>query len=130
MLLTHQINIPIYKKAISFILGDPQEVKDYIYDVFGYNCTFNEEQTDAVEIHIGMFSYIWFDPEKITLGILAHELSHAVFDLMDDIGLEKTDQEAFCYLLEYLIDECQNIFAIQMEVIKPPYNQEDDQVSS
>lgn len=58
MLLTHQINIPIYRKAISFILGDPQEVKDYIYDVFGYNCTFNEEQTDAVEIHIGMFSYI------------------------------------------------------------------------
>lgn len=43
---------------------------------------------------------------------------------MDDIGLEKTDQEAFCYLLEYLIDECQNIFAIQMEVIKPPYNKE------
>lgn len=58
MLLTHQINIPIYRKAISFILGDPQEVKDYIYDTSGYNCTFNEEQTDAVEIHIGMFSYV------------------------------------------------------------------------
>ena len=130
MLLTHQINIPIYRKSISFILGDPQEVKDYIYDTTGYHCSFDETFTDGVEIHIGMFSWIWFDADKITPGILVHELGHAVFDLMDDIGLEKTDQEAFCYLQEYLFDECTNIFAIRMEVIKPPYNQEDDRVSS
>lgn len=130
MLLTHQINIPIYNKILNFILGDASEVKEYLFDTTGYNCTFNENSSDAVEIHIGLTSWIWFNPERITVGILVHELSHAVFDLMEDLGLEKSDQEAFCYLIEFLIEQCKDIFAIQMEVINPLLTQEDDQASS
>ncbi len=56
MLLTHQINIPIYNKILNFILGDASEVKEYLFDTTGYNCTFNENSCDAVEIHIGLTS--------------------------------------------------------------------------
>ena len=128
-LVTHPISIPIYNKLICFILGDPEEVKEYLFDTTGYNCVF-DEYCNAVEIHIGLTSWIWFDPEKITLSILVHELSHAVFDLMDDIGLQHSDQEAFCYLLEYLIEQCKDIFAIQMGAINLPSEQEADQASS
>lgn len=59
-----------------------------------------------------------------------HELSHAVFDLMLYIGLELTDQEAFCYLLEFLVEQCVDIFAIRMDRFSPPSMLEDEVQSS
>lgn len=49
---------------------------------------------------------------------------------MIDLGLELTDQEAFCYLDEFLMEQCVNIFAIQMAPIKQALDVEDDVQSS
>ena len=70
---------------------------------------------------------------KVTVPIIAHELDHAVFDLMLDLGLELTDQEAFCYLDEFLMEQCADIFAIQMVPInlqKETQDKEDEQALS
>ena len=34
-----------------------------------------------------------------------HEIGHAIFNMMNCIGLELTDQEAFCYSQEYVLKE-------------------------
>jgi hypothetical protein len=34
-----------------------------------------------------------------------HELGHITFNIMTDIGMEITDQEAFCYIQEYLFEQ-------------------------
>jgi hypothetical protein len=37
--------------------------------------------------------------------MLNHEIAHAVFGMMDKVGLEVTDQEVFCYSQEYVLEE-------------------------
>ena len=49
---------------------------------------------------------------------------------MLDLGLELTDQEVFCYLIQYIMEECKNIFAIQMDPICRQSTQEDGAQSS
>lgn len=69
--------------------------------------------------------------ENITVPLIVHELDHAVFELMIDLGLELTDQEAFCYLDEFLMEQCLNLFVIQMDptnLRKGILDQEDEQV--
>ena len=39
------------------------------------------------------------------MPMLIHEVAHAIFGMMDKIGLELTDQEAFCYSQEYVLEE-------------------------
>jgi hypothetical protein len=34
-----------------------------------------------------------------------HEIAHAIFNMIDTIGLELSDQEAFCYSQEYVLKE-------------------------
>lgn len=122
--------IPIYHQLVYFILGDPYEVQDYLTDVYRDNFEFNPQTANAVVLHNHLTSWIWFDHKNITVPIIAHELDHAVFDLMIDLGLELTDQEAFCYLDEWLMEQCVDIFVIQMAPINLVEDQEDEQVSS
>ena len=117
MLLTHKINIPIYNQHVWIIVGDPYEAQDYLRDCYCGDYSFDPNSTNAICLHSGTVSWIWL-AQDVTFAILVHELSHAVFDLMNDLGLDKSDQEAFCYLLEYLINECKDIFAIRMDPIK------------
>lgn len=98
---------------------DPYEVQDYLKDTRGVDASFDVDSTDAICIHYGTTSWIWFDPKNINVHTLVHELCHATFDLMKDIGLDIYDQEAFCYIIGYLVEQCQDIFAIQMEVSSP-----------
>lgn len=118
MLLKHDIPIPIYDKIVYILIGDAQEVQDYLTDVYSGDFSFDPNTTDAICLHYDLTNWIWFDPNTVTPSIIVHELAHAVFNLMSDIGLDFSDQEAFCYLQEYLVKECANIFAIRMDPIK------------
>lgn len=125
--------IPLYKQIVKFLIGDPYEVQEYLRDVYRGDFSFNPNTSDAVVLHRDLVSYIWFDMSKVTVPIIAHELDHAVFDLMLDLGLELTDQEAFCYLDEFLMEQCADIFAIQMVPInlqKETQDKEDEQALS
>src|ERR1044072_6383802 len=43
------------------------------------------------------------------MGVLVHELGHTAFKILRDCGIpaDYTAQEAFCYLIEYLYEQCQ-----------------------
>lgn len=133
MIKVREIKIPLYNQFVYFVLGDPYEVQDYLRDAYRGDFSFNPDEDSAVVLHRCLISWIWFDLEKVTVPIIVHELGHAVFDLMNDIGLELTDQEAFCYIQEYLMEPCVELFAIQMDptnLRKEILGQEDEQVSS
>jgi len=118
MLLTHKIQIPIYNADVTFLIGDAYEVQDYLADIKGtINVDFNPNITDGICIHNKLMSWIWLSPDS-DISVLIHELSHCVFDIMEDVGLNFSDSEAFCYLIQYLVNECKSIFAIQMDPIK------------
>ena len=118
MLLTHKIQIPIFNQTVNIFIGNPYEFQDYLKDVERLeDVTFNENTVDGICIHDRLTSWIWLR-EDATIDVLFHELCHAVFDLMADIGLQMSDSEAFCYIMQYLVKECQDIFAIQMAPIK------------
>lgn len=128
MIQIKTVNIPIYKQVVHFLIGDPFEVQDYLRDVYRGDFSFNPNTSDAVTIHKDLVSWIWFDLSKITIPLIVHEIDHAVFDLMLDLGLELTDQEAFCYLDEFLMEKCVDIFAIQMDPTNLQKITEDEQV--
>ena len=118
MLLIHEIKIPIYRQSIYILIGDPYEFQDYLKDIEGLDgATFNPNTTDAICMHYYCTSWIWMRSDS-DVSILMHELCHAVFDLMEDVGLDKSDQEAFCYIIQYLVEQCKDLFAIQMDPIK------------
>ena len=118
MLLTHKINIPIYNQEVWIFVGEPYEFQDYLKNIEKLNgAEFDPNYTGAICIHRDFCSWIWLSSDS-GFDELIHELSHAVFDLMDDVGLHTSDQEAFCYLIQYLVKECQNLFAIRMDPIK------------
>ena len=117
MLLTHKTSIPIYNQSVLFIIGDPIETQDYLSDVHRKDFSFNSDETDAIAFHCGLDHIIWLSSE-ISFPELTHELGHATFDIMLDIGLDLHDQEAFCYLQQFLVEECGKIFEISMKPIK------------
>lgn len=113
-----EVKIPIYNQTIWFIAGNPYDVQDYLSDVYVGDFTFDPRSTNAICLHQGTTSWIWISDDCKKVSILIHELLHAVLDLAEDIGLNVKDQEAVCYLLEFLVEECQkSIFAIQMDHI-------------
>lgn len=110
--------MPVFKNYVYIILGDAYEISDYLSNVKGLNVTIDPNTTDGYCIYQdSMGAFIWFQSD-VSIEVLVHELSHAVFDIMENLGIDVKDQEVFCYMLEYLISECKNIFAIQMGPIK------------
>ena len=130
MIQIKEVTIPIYNQKVYFLIGDPYDVQDYLRDKYRGDFSFDPDFTNGIALHRALTTWIWFDCNTITVPIIAHELDHAVFDLMIDLGLELTDQEAFCYLDEFLMEQCVNIFAIQMAPIKQALDAEDDVQSS
>jgi hypothetical protein len=58
-------------------------------------------------IRYGAVVAFWLDPRKAGLPVLAHELFHAVADVLDSRGLilSDTTDEAYCYYMEWLMRE-------------------------
>ena len=104
MLKFKTITIPIYNYTIEFISGDPYETIEYIQNVYNIEPQY-DEYWSACCWYIKGRSIIWFEEDTITIPMLNHEIAHAIFGMMDRIGLELTDQEAFCYSQEYVLEE-------------------------
>lgn len=126
MLQIKEIPIPIYEQTIYLIFGNPYEAQRYLHSVYNGDFSFDPKTCNGICLHSKLKSWIWFDLEAFDITILMHEICHAIFDLFSDMGLELSDQEAFCYLISYIIKQCKNIFAIQMDLTKIQSNQEDD----
>lgn len=103
MLKRKTIKLPIYPIEINFIAGDYTEFLEYLSWYHGWPM---EPSDNIAEVHeIAGHHYLWFDEKTITVPIMIHELGHAVFNIMNYLGLDIKDQEAFCYMQEYLYEE-------------------------
>ena len=130
MILKKEIKIPIYNQTVWLILGDANEVQSYLCDVYSGDFSFDEDTTNGICLNRGGTSWIWLDIDGLDIGLLGHELLHSVLDLAEYIGIDLKDQEALCYLLEFLLNECKSIFAIQMDLSKVRSTLEDEVQSS
>ena len=130
MLKTLKLEIPIFSQDVWVILGPPYEVQDYLHDVYDGDFSFNPNQTNAICLHQGTTSWIWWDEKSITIPILVHELGHGTFDLMEDLGILREDQEVFCYIQEWLLTQILTISHTPMVLTNPALTLEDEQVSS
>ncbi len=117
MLLTHKVKIPIYHQSVLFLIGDAYEVQDYLADINQKDFGFDVNTTDAIAYHFGLNHIIWLSQE-VDFPQLVHELGHVTFGLMTDIGLDYRDQEAFCYIQQFILEELKDVFNIKMDPIK------------
>lgn len=99
-----EIEVPIYNYKIEFVSGYIGEVVDYYRDVDSVELEVNNNHV-ACTWNLSNKSVIWFEEETIDVFIMNHEIAHAIFAMMNCIGLELTDEEVFCYSQEYVLKE-------------------------
>jgi hypothetical protein len=93
----------------------------------GFNCSGR-----AYEIYINEQGYrtsrIIFDTSKISFGVIAHEIMHCVFFIMDfvDIDLCDNSEEAFTYLNEYLTEALHRELGSTIGIFNNDKNQEEE----
>lgn len=103
-----KIEIDIYRCVIYVCEGNFDKLKTYLTE---------EEVPDADKLEMtdakaccyynGEF-FIVYCPTRFTPGLLCHELLHAVFGVTTrvDIQLSSESEEAYTYLLQYIVDIC------------------------
>lgn len=122
-----EVYIPIYKKYLYVLAGTPKESVDALMEQYDFGDKNAETLIEHLEKHsknsVGIFTYneetntytIWLPQEPDTIaweGVLLHEINHAVFYMLDNLGMEHTQasDEAYSYLSEYLYVEIMNKF--------------------
>lgn len=115
------IQIPIYNWTIIILVGSQENAESYIGSIeevrtpqsgFGVQ--------DAACYQYSSTIYIWVQSDA-SISVLCHEIAHATFYLMDTVHLDVTDQEAFCYLFEYILNECLKVNELSIQMV--PSNQ-------
>jgi hypothetical protein len=66
--------------------------------------------TSTIDSELKGIRTIVVNVDSWDMGIIVHELGHVLFHLSKYSGLEigQESQEWFCYMLEYLFEQCQN----------------------
>lgn len=119
MIYKKSIKIPLYSGRFLILFSDKEiYLRDEGYDdgednfkVDFAHCFFiNEILENKKSYKAFMIAFnLGFDPDynKITHGILAHELFHVTSMILEehDIKLSHDSEEAFCYLNNWLTDE-------------------------
>lgn len=123
-MLVKKIRIPIFNQNVNLICGGFQESVEYLSALHGKQVVLCEN-IDGVCYTIDDQVYVILDPSYITLPTLIHELGHATFEVMNNVGLEIDDQEAFCYLQSYIFEQLACTLSIPTDPINLPLEQED-----
>ena len=122
-----EVHIPIYNKYIYVLVGTPKESVDALKERYEIEDRHAETLIEHLEKHSkcsnGLFTWdedsntytIWLSRVPDTIGwegVLLHEINHAVFRLLDELGMEHTNasDEAYSYLSEYLYVEIMTKF--------------------
>ena len=100
------IKIPIYNWMIVLLIGSQEDAESYISSVEEVRIIPQEFGIqDAACYQYSSTIYMWVR-QNSSISVLCHEIAHATFYLMDTVHLDIADQEAFCYLFEYILNEC------------------------
>lgn len=91
------------------LIGDQDEAEEFISDIEHVAIPRQEFGiSDAACYQYTSTIYIWHQ-EDAPIHIIGHEVAHATFYLMDTVHLNVMDQEAFCYLFEFILEQCLKI---------------------
>ena len=115
------IQIPIYNWTIILLVGSQENAESYIGSIEEVSMPQAEFGIqDAACYQYSSTIYIWIQ-QGSSISVLCHEIVHATFYLMDTVHLDLTDQEAFCYLFEYILNECLKVNELCIQMV--PNNQ-------
>lgn len=110
--ITHNIEIEVFKAVVNVLID-----KTVWKALKSVDCVEDDKEyyDGANAMHINTksgYSILAFKSKEITHGIIAHECMHAVFSIMDRKGISYCIQseEAFTYVLGYLVDKVTGVF--------------------
>lgn len=111
------IQIPIYNWTITILVGSQEDAESYISSIEEVKMPQTEFGVqDAACYQYSSTIYIWVQQDS-NISVLCHEIAHATFYLMDTVHLDITDQEAFCYLFEYILNECLKVNELSIQMV-------------
>ena len=115
------IQIPIYNWTIVLLVGSQENAESYISSIEEVKMSQTEFGVqDAACYQYSSTIYVWIQ-QGSSISVLCHEIAHATFYLIDTVHLDLTDQEAFCYLFEYILNECLKVDELCIQMV--PNNQ-------
>lgn len=125
-LTTHKIFIPIYNANI--ILIEAQTIKDaatFIESANGINLPDLKDVT-AFSADVNDVIYVVIQRNGL-ISDLVHELNHVTYTILDYAGVDISDQEAFCYLQQFIFEQICTILSIPMDLSRVRLKAEDMQ---
>ena len=123
-MFTKKIKIPIFNQDVNLICGNFQESVEYLSHLHGKDII-RMDNIDGICYTIDEQIYLILDAGYITLPVIVHESAHATFELMNIVGLNIDDQEAFCYIQSFIFEEILCILSIPTDPINLLSEQED-----
>lgn len=92
----------VYKRNIYVVIGSSKEVSPFLKRKFGDADGVDDYSDDANFIEYESGYVFWFSElsdSPASYGLIAHEVTHAVFTILTNIGIKYCDEseEAFCY---------------------------------
>ena len=99
-----KIPIPIYNTEITVLNCTKEQLERYYSNVLDVDIDVSNGAAQAACIQLCGRILIWWDTPP-TIPILAHEVCHAAFLVLNSRGVDPSDQEAFCYLVEYILKQ-------------------------
>ena len=105
---------------VKLITGPKQECLEYLNNVYNKDFDINWlNNVQAACYDINGVAWVYIDVWDVSIQVLTHELTHAVFLLFKKLGLDLADEEAFCYLLEYLLDQTIKYIPYKITPVEP-----------
>lgn len=93
--------IPIFNQKVEIFIGPLKNVQslwdkeDYFLDI--------PDNADGACFGLNDCIGLWFEANP-KISIIVHECCHVVYEVMRSRGLNMEDEEMFCYLQEYIVD--------------------------
>lgn len=111
-MISEKFIVPIYNATVRFIIGNSEETKNYLQEIFGEYKDFKTTPDcsgKVADLEDGSY-LIWLPYTPTTFaekGILAHEIFHLAVSILlgRDIPLNEDTEEAVAYLIAYLTEE-------------------------
>lgn len=108
-----RIDVPIYKTGVYFIIDETDEVcREYVKrKTRGHwkeGVPLDEGARARVLLHESRLSFVRIQGEDLAdIPVITHELLHVVFHILGGVDITHAfeSEEAYTYLLEYLLDQ-------------------------
>lgn len=99
-----KIHLDLYKSTILLFRGSIDDFIELTKQTEYCNRIIPPEPDDeAATWDFGCTQIIYLS-EDTEQGTIVHECLHVVFNLCRYLGIDKNDEEALCYMLEYIVD--------------------------